>query len=67
MCLQIYALHSLNAIVVAKKPPAPLKRQTGGLKLKIGESIDDQDETTQEAIPEAEIKVENDSYVSRCM
>ena len=63
----MYALHSLCVIVVAKKPPAPLKRQTGGLKLKIGESIDDQDETTQEAIPETQIKVEDDSYVSRCM
>ena len=60
----MHALHSLCVIVVAKKPPAPLKRQTGGLKLKIGETIDDQDETTQDAIPEAEIKVEDDSYVS---
>ena len=63
----MYAVHSLCMIVVAKKPPVPLKRQTGGLKLKIGESIDDQDETTQDALPEPEIKVEDDSYVSRCM
>ena len=63
----MHALHSLCVIVVAKKPPAPLKRQTGGLKLKIGETIDDQDETTQDAIPEAEIKVEDDSYVSGCI